>query len=165
MRKQFQYGAVGAAALACVALSAAAETGAYAVAQTGSAAGQVFDIGPDPAGLPANCPFPNNDATFHFLDGTMVQHGTTNKNGDWGGETLEGTAIFYEDTTPLYQGHVTIWTGGGNNAQSQSEGGFTLTFHGTGSLGSLDIHANFHQTSNANGNSTANVANVNVTCS
>ena len=90
----------------------------------------------------------------------------SNKNGDWGGETLTGQATFSENGGPaLYAGKLTTWDGGGNNAKAQTEIGDTLTFHGSGPAGSLDIHANFHQTTNAAGTLTANVTNVNVTCS
>jgi hypothetical protein len=138
---------------------------AFATAQHSSAAGMPFDIGPSPVGLPANCPFANGDANFVFLDGNTVQHGTSNANGDWGGQTAEGTAVFSEGTTPLYQGHLTIWGGGGNNASGQTETGFTLNFSGTGACGSLSIHANAHMTTNNAGTPTANVTNVSVTCS
>lgn len=137
---------------------------AFGAAQTGNAAGQTFDLGPDPAGLPASCPFANGDANFVFQSGNMVMHDTSNKNGDWGGMTIEGTALFSEGTTPLYQGHLTIWEGGGNNAQSQNEGGFTLDFTGTGDGGTLAIHVNGHNTTNSHGTSTASVNNGTVTC-
>jgi hypothetical protein len=135
----------------------------------GSAAGMAVDISSDPAGLPSNCPFPNDDGNFIFISGNAVSHGTANANGDWGGQTAEGTATFYENdgttNTPWYTGHLTLWGGGGNNAKSQAVNGNTLDFHGTGAAGSLDIHANFHQTFNAAGTQTANVENIHVTCS
>ncbi|MCU1494244.1 MAG: hypothetical protein JWO62_2008 [Acidimicrobiaceae bacterium] len=138
---------------------------AFASAQHSSAAGLTFDIGPSPAGLPSNCPFGNGDANFVFLNGNTVSHDTTNANGDWGGDTAEGTAVFYEGTVALYQGHLTIWNGGGNNAKAQSESGLTLDFSGTGAGGRLTIHANAHGTTNAAGTPTSNVLNVNISCS
>ena len=142
---------------------------AFGAAQTGSVAGLPIDIGQAPTGLPASCPFPNDDANFVFLSGNGVQHESVNKNGDWGGMTAEGTAIFFENNgktnTPLYEGHLTLWGGGGNNSQLQNEGGQTLDFHGTGPGGSLSIHANFHTTVNAKGSMTSNVLNVNISCS
>jgi hypothetical protein len=138
---------------------------AFAAAQTGSAAGLPFDLGPSPVGLPANCPFANDDANFVFQSGNTVQHDSTNKNGDWGGATAEGTAIFYENTTPLYEGHLTLWEGGGNNAQQQAEQGFTLDFHGSGAGGNLALHVDGHGTVNAHGTPTANVQNVSISCS
>ena len=132
--------------------------------QTGSVAGMPFDLGPSPVGLPTSCSFPNDDANFVFLSGSYVAHESTNKNGDWGGLTAQGTAEFYEGDTPLFQGHLTLWEGGGNNAQGQNEGGFTLDYHGTGATGTLQIHVDGHMTTNANGTPTANIQHVNVTC-
>lgn len=140
-------------------------TSAFATAQTGSAAGLTFDLGPSPTGLPSSCWFPNGDANFQYLSGNVVQHDSANKNGDWGGETAEGTANFFEGTTWIAQGHLTIWGGGGNNAQAQTEGGMTINFTGAGPGGSLRIHVNFHGTTNAAGTPTANVLNVGVDCS
>src|SRR5437899_4559096 len=111
-----------------------------AAAEHASAAGMTIDLGPSPVGLPPNCPFANGDANFVFLGGSAVQHDTQNANGDWFGFTVEGTAVFYEGTDALYQGHLTIWGGGGNNAKAQSEIGRTLTFNGTGAGGRLAIH-------------------------
>ena len=155
------------AAAAAAALAATIGLGAgaaSAAAQTGSAAGMPFDLGPSPVGLPGNCLFANGDANWVFSSGTVVMHETTNKNGDWGGMTAEGTAQFYEGTTPLYQGHLTVWFGGGNNAKGQSEGGFTVNFNGTGADGSLSLHANGHMTTNAAGTQTANPQNVSISC-
>ena len=144
--------------------------------------GHVIDLGPSPVGVPSNCPFANNDASVVTVGGNAVSHDTSNKNGDWGGLTFEGTAIFQEapysgfdqfgnpiDTGPpvqLYEGHLSYWEGGGNNAGGQSEGGFTLDFHGTAlsGTGKLDLHVNVHSATNDKGNPTANVANVSVTC-
>ena len=155
----------GAAALIAAAAIGLYASPAFASAQTGSIpAGTPFDIGPSPVGLPPSCPFPNDDANFVFLSGNQVQHETQNANGDWGGMTMEGIAVFYENTTPLYQGHLTIWGGGGNNGKAQSEGGMTLDFHGTGQGGTLQLHANFHSTTNANGQPTANVQNISISC-
>ena len=137
---------------------------AYAAVQTGSAAGMPFDLGPSPVGLPVSCPFANGDANFVFLSGSEVQHFTSNKNGDWGGLTVEGPAQFFEGTIPLYQGHLTLWEGGGNNAKAQTEGGLTLNFEGTGAGGKLSVHVNFHSTTNAQGSPTANAENVQVSC-
>lgn len=134
-------------------------------AQHAPAAGMTFDLGPAPSALPANCPFANGDANFAFLSGTAVQHDTQNANGDWGGFTVQGTAVFYEGTDALYQGHLTIWAGAGNNAKAQTENGFTLSFNGTGTGGSLAIHITQHATTNANGTPTSNVLNLNITCS
>ena len=165
-----------------LALLAAPTAGASAV-HPPNTSGHTIDIGPSPTGLPTTCQFPNNDASFLTVSGNAVSHMTSNKNGDWGGLTFEGTAIFQEapysgfdsngnpiDTGPpvqLYEGHLTYWTGGGNNAGGQTEGGFTANFHGMALSGSgtLDIHVNAHGTTNNAGTPTANVINVSVTCS
>jgi hypothetical protein len=163
--------ALGASAGALVlpAAAAFADSSTQHMHSNGSAAGTPIDLGPNASGLPSNCPFPNDDANLVLIDGNSVSHGTMNANGDWGGGTTEGTATFYENdgttNTPWYTGHLTTWDGGGNNAKSQNEGGDTLTFHGTGAAGTLDIHANFHSTFNAAGTPTANVLNVKITCS
>jgi len=155
-RRTIAIAAVGALATAFVVAPAA-----QATAVTGSAAGMQFDLGPSPVGLPSNCQFPNGDANFLFLAGSTVSHDSSNKNGDWGGETAQGPAIFLEDSTAIATGHLTIWGGGGNNSQGQNEGGFTLNFTGS----SVSIHVNFHQTVNANGVPTASPVNVQVVCS
>ena len=159
-------GAASAVIAASFGLSAST---AFAAAQVqhfnGSIAGMPFDLGPSPYGLPPSCPFNNGDANFVFLSGTGVFHGTSNSNGDWGGETLQGTAVFYEDTTAIAQGHLTVWEGGGNNSVGQNEGGMTANFTGTGSGVSVTIHVNGHMTVNAQGQPTAQVINVNVACS
>jgi len=140
---------------------AAAQTGTW----TGSAAGMTFDIGQSPIGLPQSCSFPNADANFLFLSGNAVFHGTTNNNGDWGGGTMEGTAVLYEDTTAIAQGHLSVWEGGGTNVQGQNEGGLTVDFHGDGPGGTVQIHVSGHMTVNAQGQPTADVVNVNISCS
>lgn len=157
-------GALGAAGLVAAAMGLSAAP-AFAAAQMGSAAGLPFDLGPSPVGLPASCPFSNGDANFVFLSGTFVQHDSQNNNGDWGGGTAEGIAQFFEGTTPLYEGHLTIWEGGGNNAQSQTESGFTLDFIGGGPAGTLRIHLNGQTTTNDHGTQTANIQNIGVSCS
>ena len=85
-------GALGATGLLAATLGFGAAP-AFGAAQTGSAAGMPFDLQSSPVGLPASCPFPNDDANFVFQSGTIVQHDSTNKNGDWGGATAQGTAI------------------------------------------------------------------------
>jgi hypothetical protein len=155
--------AVGAAGLIAAAMVLSA-TPAFAAAQTGSAAGFPFDLGPSPVGLPANCPFANGDANLVILSGTFVMHDTSNKNGDWSGATAQGTAQFYEGTTPLYQGHLTLHEGGGNNAQAQTENGFTLDFDGSGAAGTLHIHVDANGTTNDGGTQTANHQNVSISC-
>ena len=151
------------AAVGAIAAALVAAPGAQAAAVTGPAAGMTFDLGPSPVGLPPSCQFPNADANFLFLAGSAVFHDTSNKNGDWGGETVQGPAVFFEDSTAIATGHLTIWGGGGNNARGQNEGGLTLNF--ASSDGTVTIHVNFGGTVNANGTPTANHANVQIACS
>jgi hypothetical protein len=127
-------------------------------------AGMALDLGSSPTGLPVSCPFPNSDANFVFLSGRGVEHESTNKNGDWGGFTGQGTATFYEDETPIAVGHLTVWGGGGNNKAGQTEGGTTVNFTGSAEGLSVAIHVNVHQTTNNAGKPTANVGNVHVSC-
>jgi hypothetical protein len=154
-RSRITIALVGAFAAAFVAAA-----GAQATATTGSAAGMTFDLGPSPVGLPSTCQFANGDANFLFLGGSTVFHESSNKNGDWGGQTAQGPATFFEDSTAIATGHLTIWGGGGNNSQGQSAGGLTLNFTSS----TVSIHVNFHQTVNAKGVPTANPANVKVVC-
>lgn len=149
-----------AAILACGGLLASAPPAA-ATASTGPVAGLTFDLGPSPVGLPSNCPFGNDDANFLFTSGNGVSHESINANGGWGGETAEGSAIFYEDSTQIATGHLTIWGGGGGNARGQNEGGFTLSFVSS----TVTIHVHVHQTTNAKGTPTADAGGVQVTCS
>ena len=154
--------------IAALAITAAVSFGAVpasAAAQTGPITpGTPFDLGPSPTGLPSTCSFPNGDANFVFGAGSFVSHDSQNKNGDWGGETLQGPAVFYEDATPIAQGHLTIWFGGGNNARGQNEGGATINYTGSGASGSVAIHVNVHSTVNVQAQPTANILNVNITC-
>ena len=155
----------GTGTVACLGLLGVAAVPAGATAQTGDATGFSMDLGPAPVGTPANCPFSGGaDASFVMLSGTMVGHDSQNKNGDWGGETIEGIAQF-DAGGILYTGHLTLWGGGGNNIVGQSEGGFTLTFHGSGSDGTLDLHVTGHNTVSASGNQVGNVQNGSITCS
>lgn len=115
-----------------------------------------------------SCPSFLLDDTWalNFADGNTVFHFTSNKNGDWGGGTAEGTAVFTtSDGTPEYTGHATEWFGGGNNAGGQSEQGFTVNFNGSGPAGAIHIHANGHMTTNNAGTPTSNVNSGTVTCS
>jgi hypothetical protein len=128
-----------------------------------------FDIGPPPVAVPSSCLFGSgDDISLTFLSGNAVFHDSSNKNGDWGGETAEGTAQLLVNGTPTYQGHLTIWGGGGNNTTLQTENGFTLNFSGTGLSDpsqTVALHANTQSTTNAAGTSTANVFNVQLACS
>jgi hypothetical protein len=125
-------------------------------------------VGSDGVTLPGNCPaFLTTDPwELNFTSGNAVQHGTSNKNGDWGGGTAEGPAVLtMSDGTPEYAGHATAWFGGGNNSGAQTEGGFTLTFNGSGAAGTISIHVDQHSTTNNGGTPTSNVFNVTVSCS
>jgi len=118
--------------------------------------------------IPSNCPaFLSTDTwTLDFESGNAVSHGTENKNGDWGGFTAEGPAILAtSDNAVQYAGHLVEWGGGGNNSGGQTEGGFTLTFNGSGIAGSLSIRVTGHSTTNNAGTPTVNFQKVRVTCS
>ena len=118
--------------------------------------------------IPSNCPsFLSTDAwSLDFVGGNAVSHGTTNKNGDWGGFTATGQAVLTtSDGTVQYAGHLTEWGGGGNNKAAQTEGGFTLTFNGTGIAGNLTIHVDSHSTTNNGGTPTSGHNSATVTCS
>jgi hypothetical protein len=154
-------------------LALAASIGLYAApafsgAMTGSIpAGTPFAIGPSPSGVPASCPFPNGDASFVFGSGSGVMYGTGNANGDWGGETLQGPAGFYENGVLIAEGHLTVWFGGGNNTRGQNENAFTVNYTGVDATGSVQIHVNGQTAFPANSSTglpTANVLNVNVSC-
>ncbi|GAC1542165.1 MAG: hypothetical protein NVS3B12_30050 [Acidimicrobiales bacterium] len=118
--------------------------------------------------VPSNCPafLSTDNWTLAFINGNAVYHGTSNKNGDWGGFTASGqAALTTSDNTVQYFGHLTEWGGGGNKAGAQNEGGFTLTFNGSGIAGSVSIHVVAHTTTNNNGTQTVNFQNATVTCS
>jgi hypothetical protein len=129
--------------------------------------------GPPPPGvtIPANCPaFLSSDSwSLNFVSGNGVGYGTMNKNGDWGGGNAEGVGVLStSDCTPVYQGHLHVWFGQGENSltgANQTETGFTLSFNGTGSPGSLTINAHMHSTTNNAGTPTANVFGATVSCS
>jgi hypothetical protein len=102
---------------------------------------------------------------LNFVAGNAVFHETANKNGDWGGFTGEGLAVLTSsDGTVQYTGHATEWGGGGNNSGGQSEGGFTLTYNGSGPAGPIHIHANQHSTTNNAGTPTNGFLNATLTC-
>ena len=126
------------------------------------------DVGPSPTGIPASCPFSNGDFALVFSSGNAVFHDTTNANGDWGGETFTGPATWTLDGTPLYQGHATLWGGGGNNVQGQNENGFTLSFKGAGvsdSSQTLSVHVSGGSATPAHSTtSTANRLHVDIVC-
>ena len=118
--------------------------------------------------VPSNCPswFSTDAWSLDFVSGTSVFHFTSNNNGDWGTGTAQGAAVLTtSDGTVQYSGHVTEWFGGGNNKAGQTDGGFTLTFKGSGVSGNLSIHVEQGATTNNSGTPTANHTNVTVTCS
>jgi hypothetical protein len=124
--------------------------------------------------VPSSCPawFSTDNWAVIFTGGNAVNHGTINKNGDWGGGTAEGPAVLEtSDGTVQYTGHATVWGGGGQNSNpggpptQQSVNGFTVHFNGSGPSGSITIHADVHSTTNNAGVLTANVFHAQVTCS
>jgi hypothetical protein len=107
--------------------------------------------------VPGNCPFDAN--AFITITGNAVGHGTINKNGDWGGNTIEGTAVLTDPGndafTGPFNGHATGWGGGGQNSNpggpplNQGETGQTFTFNGTdGSGNALTVTFDWHFTQN-----------------
>jgi hypothetical protein len=139
----------------------------------------VIPLGKNGGSAPPGCPVPGLPIAI-VATGNGVMHGSSNNNGDWGGETFEGTGVLeyvpngfdtngnpVDPVTPLYSGHVATWGGGGNNKAGQSESGVTLTFQGTAidstapSL-TIYVHVDGHQTTNNAGTPTANV--MNITC-
>jgi hypothetical protein len=137
------------------------------------------------SGPPPGCPVQTGPNAIVSDNGNGVMHGETNKNGDWGGETFEGTAVFeyvpngftmdlngnpipIPPVTPLYSGHLQVWGGGGNNAGGQSTNGGTWNYQGTAisplaPSATIHIHVNGQTTTNNNGNLTANFRNVSCT--
>ena len=160
IRLRFQIAAVAGAGLATMLFAAPS---AFASAETGSAAGFSFDLGVHTP--PPNCPFSTGDLALVWVSGTMVSHDSTNKNGDWGGQTVQGTAQFQVNGTTLYTGHGTFWVGSGNNKAGQTEFGITSNFSGTGSAGSFSLHIDGHMTTNNAGTPTASVMHVSPSCS
>ncbi len=65
----------------------------------------------------------------------------------------------------LYQGHLAVWMGGGNNGHAQSENAFALDFHGSGAVGTLSMHIDAHGSTNDRSVQTANVQHVDISCS
>jgi hypothetical protein len=133
-------------------------------------------MGPAPpfVTVASNCPsFLTTDTwQLNFTDGNAVLHFTQNKNGDWGGETANGTAVLTtSDGTVQYTGQATTWGGGGQNSNpggdptQQSASGFTFHFHGSGPAGTISIQAHAHATTNNAGTMTSNVNAGTVTCS
>ena len=114
-----------------------------------------------------NCPaFLSSDSwALNFVDGTSISHFTENKNGGWGTFTAQGPAVLTSsDLTAQYTGHATEWGGGGNNSGGQTQGGFTLTFNGSGPAGTISIHAHSHSTTNNAGTPTSSVDSATVSC-
>ena len=101
-------------------------------------------------------------------------HFNANSTGDWFTMTFEGDATIHPVTfgssgpvlgAPTFSGHIQVWAGGAGNLQN-SVFHVTANFQGTSLANSaltLDLHANFGATSNANGSITATPTNV--TCS
>jgi len=141
----------------------------------------VFPLGGGGSGPPPGCPVQTGPNAIVSSGGNGVMHESTNKNGDWGGQTYEGDATFESvpggfDTngnpvgpvTPLYEGHLTLWGGGGNNKAGQTEGGLTLTYQGSAISASapsatIHIHIDGHMTTNNSGTTTANTMHVSCT--
>jgi hypothetical protein len=86
-------------------------------------------------------------------------------SGPPGSPTWRDDGGTYGSVAQKTRRHLTLWGGGGNIVVGQSEGGFTLAFHGTGSDGTLDVHSTGHNTVSASGNQVANQQHGKITCS
>jgi hypothetical protein len=150
----------------------ASASGAFTVTQHFST---LFLIATSPPAVPAGCPIQLPFAAVSN-SGNGVMHFTQNSTGDWFTMTFEGDAIVAPFVgldsagnpvlgTPAFSGHLQVWDGGADNLQNRVFH-ITANFQGTNLANSamtLDLHANFGATFNANGSITASPTNV--TCS
>lgn len=133
----------------------------------------LFLIATPPPALPAGCPIQLPFAAVSN-SGNGVMHFTLNSTGDWFTMTFEGDATIHPVTfnssgpvlgAPMFSGHIQVWDGGADNLQNRVFH-VTANFQGTSLTNpgvTLDLHANFGATFNANGSITATPTNV--TCS
>jgi hypothetical protein len=134
----------------------------------------LFLIATSPPDLPPGCPVQLPFAAVSN-SGNGVMHFTMNSTGDWFTMTFEGNATISPVTfdsngnpvlgAPTFSGHLQVWDGGANNLQNRVFH-VTANFQGTSLTNStvtVDLHANFGATFNANGSITATPTNT--TCS
>lgn len=119
------------------------------------------------ASIPVTCVGPGT--TSYVGTGNWVQHLTVNNAGDfWFTETTEGQVTLWTTTLDgqrtSWTGHVQEWFGDEDNNQNSVQHA-TFNFQGVSTTDpskTLDIHAAFTATTNANGVLTVN--NQTVTC-
>jgi hypothetical protein len=131
----------------------------------------LFLIATPPPAVPAGCPIQLPFAAVSN-SGNGVMHLTVNSTGDWFTMTFEGNATISPVTfdasgnpvlgAPTFSGHIQVWDGGADNLQNMVFH-VTANFQGTSLTNpgqTLDLHANFGATLNANGLITATPTNV-----
>ncbi len=138
----------------------------------------VIDFLPqDAPPLPAGC-WATPDVAIVSTSGNAIQHVTVNKAGDfWFTSTFTGDAAVYPvvqpvqfdqndnvvvDTSgaPLYSGHLTTWFGEEDNKQNGVTHA-TVSFHGSAADGtSVNLNGHIQYATNANGDPTAQAAQV-----
>jgi hypothetical protein len=156
-------------AVACIGVLGATASGAFASATNFPAAGLPLDFGtPPPGSVPASCPsvLATGDANVVFQTGTAVLYGPV--SGTSSGGNVQGIAIFYEGTTPMYEGHTQAWFGGDANAQGEMYFGQTLSFQGTaldGSGSTVTVTASGGDTIAAHDNHESSWGHVKASCS
>ncbi len=134
----------------------------------------LFLIATPPPAIPAGCPIQLPFAAVSN-SGNGVMHFTQNSTGEWFTMTFEGDATISPVTfdtlgkpvlgSPTFSGHIQVWDGGAVNLQNRVFH-VTANFQGTSLTNpgqTLDLHANFGATFNADGSITATPTNV--TCS
>jgi hypothetical protein len=149
----------------------ASASGAFTVTQHFST---LLLIATPPPAIPAGCPIQLPFAAVSN-SGNGVMHFTLNSTGDWFTMTFEGDATISPVTfdslghpvlgSPTFSGHIQVWDGGADNLRN-SVFHVTANFQGTSLTNpgqTLDLHANFGATFNADGSITATPTNV--TCS
>jgi hypothetical protein len=151
----------------------ASSSAALATATQFPAAGLTIDLGPLPPpskgiDVVGNCPsfaFTDNVA-LQFTSGTAHNYGPGPNPGTFGGNA-EGNGTLLDNGSPAgYTGHLHAWFGVNINPTGnlQNYNGETVSFHGSGPAGSIQINASFGGGSSASGNPTG-WAHVKVVCS
>lgn len=161
-------------ALACAGLMGIWVTGASATATTFPAAGLSLDLGPaPPSGTPGvkvkgDCPsfLFNDDIGLTFTSGNAVSYGPTPNPMTFGGNA-EGNGVLTDNgSATSYQGHLHAWFGVNVNptGNAQNYNGTTVSFHGSGPAGSIQLNASFGGGSSASGRPTDWVQ-LDISCS
>jgi hypothetical protein len=176
----------GTGALLCIGLLVTSATAVFATAvqiPIDQTSPLFIPVGAPPTGVPgvsvaADCPavIQTAAAAIEFVDGNGHVYGPTT-HPLTNGANVEGNAYWlgFDDNGALvysYFGQGHAWfgqnnvpnpSGGpapGSNAEVQAQ---TISFHGTGALGSLDVQASFGQTQSASGH-LSGWGHLKVTC-